>query len=59
MHQPAIRTRFGLVLEAFCRGLGPYLKVLTRQVEALDKLTKLTDALKMDVRNVRNGACSS
>lgn len=51
MHQPAIRTRFGLVLEAFCRGLGPYLKVLTRQVEALDKLTKLTDALKMDVRN--------
>ena len=39
-------TRFGLLLEAFCRGLGPYLKDLTKQVEALDKLTTLTNSLK-------------
>ena len=39
-------VRFGLVLEAFCRGLGPYLKDLIKQVEALDKLTALTFSLK-------------
>ena len=39
-------VRFGLVLEAFCRGLGPYLKDLIKQVEALDKLTALTFQLK-------------
>ncbi|KAL8601662.1 hypothetical protein ACOMHN_033838 [Nucella lapillus] len=38
-----------LILEAFCRGCGHYLKVLSQQVEALDKLTKLTDTLKAEV----------
>ncbi|XP_060062464.1 phosphatidylinositol 4,5-bisphosphate 3-kinase catalytic subunit alpha isoform-like [Ylistrum balloti] len=50
MHHTNIRLRFGLILEAFCRGCGPYLRMLSRQVEALDKLTKLTDMLKSDVR---------
>ena len=46
LHSPAHFVRFGLLLEAFCRGLGPFLKKLIKQVEALDKLTKLTDSLK-------------
>lgn len=46
MHDLSIAVRFGLLLEAFCRGIGPQLKVLIRQVEALEKLTKLTDSLK-------------
>ncbi|KAK3090339.1 hypothetical protein FSP39_011033 [Pinctada imbricata] len=54
MHQTNIRTRFGLVLEAFCRGCGSYLKMLTKQVEALDKLTKLTDALRLEVKDDRD-----
>ena len=41
-------TRFGLILEAYCRGLGPYLKDLVRMVKALDKLTTLTDSIKKD-----------
>ena len=41
-----LHIRFGLLLEAFCRGLGPYLKDLIKQVEALDKLTSLTNSLK-------------
>ncbi|KAK7093438.1 phosphatidylinositol 4,5-bisphosphate 3-kinase catalytic subunit alpha isoform-like [Littorina saxatilis] len=49
MHQISIRLRFGLILEAFCRGCGNYLKTLAQQVEALDKLTKLTDTLKAEV----------
>ena len=38
--------RFGLLLEAYCRGQGSYLKHLNRQVGALDKLIKLTDSIK-------------
>jgi len=45
LHSPSVLIRFGLLLEAYCRGLGPYLKKLIKQVEALDKLTKLTDSL--------------
>jgi len=46
MSSPSYIIRFGLLLEAFCRGLGPGLKDLNRQVEALEKLTKLTDSIK-------------
>lgn len=46
MNNPSISLRFGILLEAYCRGIGGHLKGLIRQVEALDKLTKLTDALK-------------
>jgi len=52
MHQISIRLRFGLILEAYCRGCGNYLKTLAQQVEALDKLTKLTDTLKAEISNV-------
>ena len=33
------------MLEAYLRALGPYLKLLVKQVEALDKLTMLTESL--------------
>lgn len=47
MNNPSISLRFGIILEAYCRGISGHLKGLIRQVEALDKLTKLTDALKV------------
>ncbi|XP_042869031.1 phosphatidylinositol 4,5-bisphosphate 3-kinase catalytic subunit alpha isoform-like [Penaeus japonicus] len=34
------------VLEAYCRGLGPSLKAVTRQVEVVDKLSRLGEAIK-------------
>ena len=46
LHNPSLVTRYGLLLEAFCRGLGSYMKDVIKQVEALDKLTKLTDSLR-------------
>ena len=46
MNNPSISLRFGVLLEAYCRGIGGHLKGLNREVEALDKLTKLTDVLK-------------
>ena len=43
---PNLFVRFGILLEAYCRGQGSYLKHLNRQVGALDKLIKLTDQIK-------------
>jgi phosphatidylinositol-4,5-bisphosphate 3-kinase len=39
-------VRFGLFLEAYCRGLSGHMRFLYKQVEALDKLTVLTDSLR-------------
>ncbi len=52
LHTPALLVRYGLILEAFCRGLGPvFLRKLIKQVEALDKLTKLTDSMREKMPN--------
>lgn len=48
LQNPSLYLKLGLILEAYCRGLGPYLKDLIRMVEALDKLTTLTDSIKKD-----------
>ncbi|KAH3824206.1 hypothetical protein DPMN_126037 [Dreissena polymorpha] len=48
-----MRVRYGLILEAFCRGSGNFLKTLIKQVEAVDKLTKLTNVLKASGKDVR------
>lgn len=34
------------ILEAFCRGLGPDLKILHRHVEMIEKMSKLAEAVK-------------
>jgi len=46
MHIPTIRLRFGLILESYYRSCGSYHKPLLRQVEAVEKLTRLSDMLK-------------
>jgi len=46
MHVTTVRLRFGLILEAYCRSCGLYLHSLCRQVEAIEKLIKLSDMLK-------------
>ncbi|XP_076066613.1 phosphatidylinositol 4,5-bisphosphate 3-kinase catalytic subunit alpha isoform-like [Oratosquilla oratoria] len=38
--------RLVAVLEAYCRGLGPGLRGLTKQVEMLDKLSKVADSIR-------------
>ena len=62
MNNPSISLRFGILLEAYCRGIGGHLKGLIRQVEALEKLTKLTDALKVkrdDPLKVKSISCQN
>lgn len=46
MHLATVSVRFGLMLEAFCRGCGQYMKELSDQLMALNKMKHLTDKLQ-------------
>ncbi|XP_053433247.1 phosphatidylinositol 4,5-bisphosphate 3-kinase catalytic subunit delta isoform isoform X4 [Nycticebus coucang] len=47
MHVPSVALRFGLILEAYCRGSTHHMKVLMKQGEALSKLKALNDFVKV------------
>ncbi|XP_043377917.1 phosphatidylinositol 4,5-bisphosphate 3-kinase catalytic subunit alpha isoform isoform X3 [Chelonia mydas] len=51
MHNKNVSQRFGLLLESYCRACGMYLKHLSRQVEAMEKLINLTDILKQEKKD--------
>lgn len=61
MHNKTVSQRFGLLLESYCRACGMYLKHLSRQVEAMEKLINLTDLLKQEKKDeaqkVTAGSC--
>ena len=42
MHLPTVSVRFGLMLEAYCRGCGMYMKELSAQLTALNKMKQMT-----------------
>lgn len=46
MHVPSISLRFGLILEAYCRGSSHHMKALMKQSEALNKMKALNDIIK-------------
>uniref|UniRef100_A0A8C6JZS6 Phosphatidylinositol 4,5-bisphosphate 3-kinase catalytic subunit delta isoform n=1 Tax=Melopsittacus undulatus TaxID=13146 RepID=A0A8C6JZS6_MELUD len=46
MHVPAVALRFGLILEAYCRGSTHHMKILMKQGEALNKMKALNDFVK-------------
>ncbi|GAA28095.2 phosphatidylinositol-4 5-bisphosphate 3-kinase [Clonorchis sinensis] len=46
IHLPDMRLKFGLLLEAFCRGSGPLLTFLARQVTALKRLETISARVK-------------
>jgi len=47
MHVPSLSVRFGLILEAYCRGNIEHLSPLTKQVDAITYLGKLADIVKV------------
>ncbi|EHB16649.1 Phosphatidylinositol-4,5-bisphosphate 3-kinase catalytic subunit delta isoform [Heterocephalus glaber] len=47
MHVPSVALRFGLIMEAYCRGSTHHMKVLMKQGEALNKLKALNDFVKV------------
>ncbi|GAB6031821.1 hypothetical protein CHUAL_010223 [Chamberlinius hualienensis] len=53
MHVPAVSVRFGLILEAYCRGSVEHLKCLKKQVEALGKLKLMNELIKQKSREPR------
>ncbi|XP_072469635.1 phosphatidylinositol 4,5-bisphosphate 3-kinase catalytic subunit beta isoform isoform X2 [Notamacropus eugenii] len=48
VHIPAFSVQFGVILEAYCRGSVGYMKVLSKQVEALNKLKTLNNLIKLN-----------
>jgi hypothetical protein len=47
MQVPSVSVRFGLILEAYCRGSQEHMKVLVKQVESLDKLKTTSDMVRI------------
>ncbi|KAM9243468.1 phosphatidylinositol 4,5-bisphosphate 3-kinase catalytic subunit delta isoform 4-T4 [Dugong dugon] len=47
MHVSSVALRFGLIMEAYCRGSTHHMKVLMKQGEALSKLKALNDFVKV------------
>ena len=41
-----VSVRFGLILEAYCRGSQEHMKVLAKQIECLDKLKTTCDLVR-------------
>uniref|UniRef100_A0A8C0FLE1 phosphatidylinositol-4,5-bisphosphate 3-kinase n=1 Tax=Bubo bubo TaxID=30461 RepID=A0A8C0FLE1_BUBBB len=48
VHIPAVSIQFGLILEAYCRGSVAHMKVLAKQVEALNKMKTLNSLIKLN-----------
>ncbi|XP_058043660.1 phosphatidylinositol 4,5-bisphosphate 3-kinase catalytic subunit beta isoform [Ahaetulla prasina] len=48
MHIPAVSLQFGVILEAYCRGSVTHMKVLSKQVEALNKMKTLNSLIKLN-----------
>uniref|UniRef100_A0A8C6PMG0 Phosphatidylinositol-4,5-bisphosphate 3-kinase catalytic subunit delta n=1 Tax=Nothobranchius furzeri TaxID=105023 RepID=A0A8C6PMG0_NOTFU len=46
IHVASVSLRFGLILEAYCRGNIHHIKLLTKQNEALGKMKALSDIVK-------------
>lgn len=49
MHISNVSVRFGLMLEAYCRGCGAYMKELSNQLVALNKMKQVTDIMQKNV----------
>lgn len=47
MHVASVSVRFGLILEAYCRGAQQHMKHLKKQVELLNKLKNLSEQIKL------------
>ena len=49
MHLPEVAVRFGLMLEAYCRGCGAFMKELAKQYDSLEIMKQITQSLQQSV----------
>lgn len=54
MHVPSVSVRFGVILEAYCRGAVQHIKSLAKQSEALEKLRSINVLVKGEQYNSRD-----
>lgn len=47
MQVPSVSVRFGLILEAYCRGSQEHMNTLLKQLECLEKLKKSSELVKL------------
>ncbi|XP_069097265.1 phosphatidylinositol 4,5-bisphosphate 3-kinase catalytic subunit delta isoform isoform X1 [Pleurodeles waltl] len=52
MHVPAVAVRFGLILEAYCKGSTHHMMTLRKEMEALTKMRALNDLVKLSSQKV-------
>ena len=46
MHVGSVSVRFGLILEAYCRGSQQHMRVLFKQMDCLEKLRAASESVK-------------
>lgn len=46
MQVPSVSVRFGLILEAYCRGSREHITILLKQLECLEKLKKISELVR-------------
>lgn len=46
MQVPAVSVRFGLILEAYCRGTQEHMVILQKQLDCLERLKKCSDLVR-------------
>ena len=46
MHVPSVSVRFGVILEAYCHGNPTHMKLLSKQVKALDRMKFINEHVK-------------
>lgn len=51
MHMQSTSVKFGVILEAYCRGAIEHMKVLLHQTVALNKLKRINEAIKFEMKN--------
>lgn len=47
MRMPTVSIRFGLILEAYCRGSQEHIPILQKQMLCLDKFKGISDIAKL------------
>lgn len=46
MQTPSVSIRFGLILEAYCRGSQEHISILSRQIEFIEKIKGASEVVR-------------
>lgn len=57
MQVPSVSVRFGLILEAYCRGSKEHMRVLARQVEFLERMKEVSELVRQRRDKDKARAC--